>query len=364
MTRPFLSLCVRALSALLLAPGAALAQLYTTDAPLLVYYDPQGVMLNDGLLTGLLADRFRPILTANLEGTGCDVAQSAVYLVQGNKPPPQAVGVFSTYLHLGLHGVGSIPADSERKILSQLAQALQEQLKARLVDQQQQPFEANLARLREQVERAQMKSIAARRELLQAAPLTSIDQLRERAGELDRRQRDLELDLRTEQAVQELRLKLTAEATERLKDVGGRRHHSTMRLSEAQGLVAELHRSGKADPREIAKAAEEIAQRQMLVDLCAREQTAAERDLEELANQSRGATLKLHELATRRSLTADELNRTLKEIEAAAERAAATLPLQQGVAGAEADLALLHQQMADAARRRATVQPVRVEIWR
>jgi hypothetical protein len=333
------------------------------SAPILIHFDPQGVMLNDSLLNGLMSkDRVRPILAECLAGTACDLERSGLSFSQRNVPKgqeEQPAGIYPTTLYFGLSGIESVPEGIEQKLMTNAVRMLQEQLKAKLVDQAQLPLQAQIDNLKREIDRVQAKLIAARRELLTVSASGSLDKMRERAADLDRRQRDLELDLRTEQSLQDLRIKLMAESRDRLQDVRARRADLVKRCSEANEKLG-----GQTTKEGVATLQAEIGRLETQQDLCAREQSAAEHDLDDLANQTRGATLKLHELATRRVLTADELKRTQSEIEAAAQQALAVVPLQQAVAEAEAELTLLREQYVEVARRRASAQPVRVDLWR
>ena len=269
-----------------------------------------------------------------------------------------------------VHTNGEVPADVETAIVSDLVESLAASLSAPMNEAKSRD-EKRIAELERKAEVLELEYVELRRRTA-AMPRASVDSLHESIVDMERQRLEVELDLRTEQAVQQpLRdqienLRTRAEELDmRVKDEHSRRNELNQRIAALDHRIPNATEEQSLKLRtEIADLSEALRATESKLERIEPESLRLTSQVAELADELQKATTTVQRLTPRLALL-DEMILAYQKRVAAAEAAEADRDL--AMARAES----VHLRMANA---RSTVdelrgkldemEPVRVELWK
>ncbi len=343
------------------------------QAPILIRHDPLVAVPDDALLSGLLAQEHIAPLLREVLGDNAVLDQSWVYARQPRNrepgPAQQPPGVHATELHLSLRVRLDVTPEKERTLLERCARLLEDRLNERMYVPQAQLLQEQLAESSDQLARHERQLLTLRHERLRLDD-AGLAQAHVERAERARRLADLSIDLRTEEAMQQRRQELLAEARERLAKIRQR----IQQVEVEKDLLITRRQDAEQRQREPATAAraradlEKIATESMASYYAENDAKAEHTRLEglvhDLAGDLHGATLRLHELLVRREQTQALLDQVADRITAMEKAAVQALVVQQQIDAGEQEVAVLRSRRQTLLQQGAALRPVRVELWR
>lgn len=300
---------------------------------------------------------------------GSHFVEDSVVDVQGDMAEGAPIGTFEIAFHVVVHG--EIPDALETEILESLALSLEESLRAPLA-QERSRTASTLAALGQKIEELEREYVDMRRNAA-AVPREGLDTLRSIIVDLERERMQAELDLRTEEAVQQplrdqieaLRASVAGMQT-KLDETSGRRGDIAREIEDlSRALGEKMERDASAGVRaridQLTAAMHKLdAQHERMQA----EFAPLSSQLEEMQSELRRANSTVQRLTPRlRQLTeivASQKQQILQAEEADAQRDVAEMRANSVCQRLEA----LRNREQDLRMQLENVEEVRIELWK
>jgi hypothetical protein len=298
----------------------------------------------------------------------------------GEMDKSQPAGVFQFEIYVSATVTERVDATAEEAALQAAAGVLRRRLETMIVTGPRRVLQSRAADLEERLKQAEAQREQAAVRLLQLGAEDPAE-AQKLLAELQRRRLDVELDLRTEEALQERLQKLIdtarrglAEAGARVAAVAEEAGRLMVNVTEQRTQLQAISGRGQSDPLpegEVRRLQKQLAEGEARFQELERQRTAATaaaeaegRVVQELAVQATASTIALNRHASRLQVLQAATQQQEKRASDALVRAIERGKAEQSARRGDETITLIRARLSEVTQQIESLQPVRVELWR